>query len=85
MFARENLASWLAGVPLCTRVFSTVRDGLARGRAPRPRAAQLSLCTPEDLVPPDVLAVLSRYRTDFPAVPSWYGTDLISTTAYALK
>ena len=44
-------------------------------RAPGPRAAQLSLCTPEKLVSPDVLAVPSRYRTAFPAVPSWYCTE----------
>ena len=85
MFAREKLASWLAGALLCTRFFSTVRDGLARARAPGPQAAELSMCTPEDLVSPDVLTVLFRYRTNFPAVPSWYGTDLISTTAWALK
>ena len=56
-------------------ILSTVRDGLARTRAPGPRAAQLSLCTPEKLVSPDVLAVPSRYPTAFPAVPSWYCTE----------
>ena len=64
--------------------FSTVGDGLARARAPGPQAAQLSLCTPETLVSPDILAIPSRYRTDFPAVPSWYCTDLISTRNYGL-
>ena len=33
--------------------FSTVRDGLAKARAPRPRAAHLSLCTPKNLVSRD--------------------------------
>ena len=33
--------------------FSTVGDGLARARAPRPRAAQLYLCTPENLASRD--------------------------------
>ena len=47
-------ASRLAGVLLCHQFFfSTVRDGLARARAPWPRAAQLSLCTPENLVSRD--------------------------------
>ena len=46
--------SRLAEVPRCTSFFSsTVRNGLARVRAPRPRAAQLSLCTPEKLVSRD--------------------------------
>ena len=81
---RKNLASWLAGVPLYTSFFSTVGDGLARARAPGQQAAQLSLCTPENLVSPDVLAIPSRYRTDFPAVPSWYGTDLISSRNYSM-
>ena len=40
---------------------------------------------PEDLVSPDVLAVLSRYRTDFPAVPSWNGTDIISSRNYSMS
>ena len=43
-------------------------EGLARGRAPGPQAAKLSLCTPEKLVSPDVLAIPSRYHTAFPAV-----------------
>ena len=43
-------------------------EELARTRAPGPRAAQLSLCTPEKLVSPDALTVLSRYHTAFPAV-----------------
>ena len=43
-------------------------EELARTRAPEPRAAQLSLCTPEKLVSPDVLTVLSQYHTAFPAV-----------------
>ena len=41
-------------------------------------------CAPEDFVSPDVLAVLSRYRADFPVVPSWYGTDLISSRNYSM-
>ena len=48
----------------------------SRGRAPGPQAAKLSLCTPEKLVSPDVLAIPSRYHTAFPAVPwvlyRWY-------------
>ena len=60
-----------------------IGDGLARTRAPGPRAAQLPLCTPEKLVLPDVLPVPSRYRTAFPAVPSWYCTDLISKKNYS--
>ena len=32
-------------------------DGLAKGRAPKPRAAELSLCKPEKLVSPDVLVI----------------------------
>ena len=51
--------------PALPEILSTVRDGLARAREPGPRAAQKSLCTPEKLVSPDVLAVPSRYRTAY--------------------
>ena len=41
------------GPALPPALLSSVRYGLARIRAPRPRAAQLSLCTPENLVSQD--------------------------------
>ena len=69
IFARENLVSWRAGSCLHEIFLASVGDGLARTRAPGPQAAKLSLCTPEKLVSRDVLAIPSRYRTAFPAVP----------------
>ena len=39
--------------PALHEILSTVRDGLAKTRAPEPRTAQLSLCKPEKLVSPD--------------------------------
>ena len=49
--------------------FLALFEGLAKTPAPKPRAAKLSLCTPEKLVSPDVLVIPSRYHTAFPAVP----------------
>ena len=70
MFSRENLVSWRAGSCLHESFGgASVGDGLAKGRAPKPRAAQLYLCTPEKLVSPDVLVIPSRYHPAFPAVP----------------
>ena len=48
--------SWRAGSYLHEIFLASVGDGLARTRAPGPQAAKLSLCTPEKLVSPDVLA-----------------------------
>ena len=56
------------GVLLARDFSASVGDGIARTRAPGPRAAQRSLCTSEKLVSPDVLTVLSRHHTAFPAV-----------------
>ena len=53
-------------------------DGLAKGRAPKPRAAQLSLRKPEKLVSPDVLVILSWYHTLLFRQYPGYGTDGIS-------
>ena len=55
--------SWRAGSCLHEIFGASVRDGLAKGRAPKPRAAQLSLCKPEKLVSPDVLVIPSWYHT----------------------
>ena len=75
IFAREKLASWRAGGPALHEILSLF-EGLARTQAPGPQAAKLSLCTPEKLVSPDVLAIPSRHHTAFPAVPwilyRWY-------------
>ena len=53
-------------------------DGLAKGRAPKPRAAQLSLCQPEKLVSPDVLVIPSWYHTLLFRQYPGYCTDGIS-------
>ena len=50
-------------------------DGLAKGRAPKPRAAQLSLRKPEKLVSPDVLVIPSWYHTLLFRQYPGYGTD----------
>ena len=61
---RFGTRSRLAGVLLHISFLRTVREGLVRTRASRPRAAQLSLCTPEHLVSRDssdsTLSVLYR-------------------------
>ena len=58
-------------------IFLALFEGLARTRAPGPQAAKLSLCTPEKLVSPDVLAIPVRYHTAFPAVScTHYRTSL---------
>ena len=48
--AHLNARAGLRGSRFTPVVFSTIRDGLAKARAPRPRAGQLSLCTPDNLV-----------------------------------
>ena len=70
--------SWRAGSCLHEIFGASVRDGLAKERAPKPRAAQLSLCKPEKLVSPDVLVILSWYHTLLFRQYPGYCTDGIS-------
>ena len=56
------------GDSTCTRLLSICWRWDCEDASTGTAGCQLSLCTPEKLVSPDVLAVLSRYRTAFPAV-----------------
>ena len=51
--AQLDAQAGLRGPCFATSFLSTVRQGLARKLAPRPQAAQLPLCTPENLVSRD--------------------------------
>ena len=70
--------SWRAGSCLHEIFGASKGDGLAKGRAPKPRAAQLSLCKPEKLVSPDVLVIPSWYHTLLFRQYPGYCTDGIS-------
>ena len=70
--------SWRAGSCLHEIFGASVGDGLAKGRAPKPWAEQLSLCKPEKLVSPDVLVIPSWYHTLLFRQYPGYCTDDIS-------